>query len=148
MLEVGSLAPAFSGVDQHGNTVTLDSALAGGRLVLYFYPKDFTRVCTAQACTFRDATPDLLTLSARVIGVSTDDRDTHGKFADRYMVPYPLLADRDGTIARAYQADRWLIGFAKRITYVIDRDRKILGAFHHELSAEKHLTDVKATLRR
>jgi peroxiredoxin Q/BCP len=146
MLALGSKAPDFTGLDQHGNQLSLSQLLERGRLVLYFYPRDFTRVCTTQVCLFRDFSAELSKLSASVAGVSTDASDTHRKFAERYRVDFPLLADADGQISRAYQADRWLLNLSKRITYVIDIDRTILGAFQHELSAEKHLEDVKRTL--
>lgn len=147
MLLIDTIAPDFTGLDQHGNQLTLAQLLERGRLVLYFYPRDFTRVCTTQVCLFRDFVAELRELSASVAGVSTDTSDTHRKFAERYQVTFPLLADADGQISRAYQTDRWLLNLSKRITYVIDVNRKILGAFQHELSAEKHLEDVKRTLR-
>jgi peroxiredoxin Q/BCP len=146
MLALGSIAPEFTGLDQHGNQLTLARLLERGRLILYFYPRDFTRVCTTQVCLFRDFTSELRKLSASVAGVSTDASETHRKFAERYQVTFPLIADGDGAISRAYQADRWLLNLSKRITYVIDIDGCILGAFQHELSAEKHLDDVKRTL--
>lgn len=146
MLSLGSIAPEFYGVDQRGASHSLALLLEKGRLVLYFYPRDFTRVCTTQVCLFRDTADQLSALSASVCGVSTDSADTHRRFADEYQVPFPLLADPDGQISRSYQADRWLLNLSKRITYVIGTDRKILGAFHHELSAEKHLADVNRTL--
>jgi peroxiredoxin Q/BCP len=146
MLSPGSIAPEFFGIDQHGNSLSLALLLKQGKLVLYFYPRDFTRVCTTQVCLFRDTAEELRALSANVVGVSTDGADTHRKFAERYQVQFSLLADPDGQISRSYQTDRWLLNLSKRITYVIGEDRKILGAFHHELSAEKHLQDVKKTL--
>ena len=146
MLPIGSKAPDFNGLDQDGNLLTLDQLLERSRLVLYFYPRDFTRVCTTQVCLFRDFTTELRELSATVAGVSTDPSETHRKFAAQYQVSFPLLADPDGEISRSYEADRWLLNLSKRITYVIDRKRTILGAFHHEFSAEKHLEDVKRTL--
>jgi len=146
MLALGSRAPDFSGLDQHGNQQSLSGLLEQGRLILYFYPRDFTRVCTTQVCLFRDFAGELRKLSASVAGVSTDATDTHRKFAERYQVSFPLLADPDGQISRLYQADRWLLNLSKRITYVIDVDARILGAFQHELSAEKHIDDVKRTL--
>lgn len=146
MLALGSIAPEFTGLDQHGNQLTLARLLERGRLILYFYPRDFTRVCTTQVCLFRDFASELRKLSASVAGVSTDASETHRKFAERYQVTFPLIADGDGAISRAYQADRWLLNLSKRITYVIDIDGCILGAFQHELSAEKHLDDVKRTL--
>jgi peroxiredoxin Q/BCP len=146
MLAIGDIAPEFTGLDQHGNQLSLARLLERGRLILYFYPRDFTRVCTTQVCLFRDFATELRKLSASVAGVSTDASDTHRKFAERYQVTFPLIADSDGAISRAYQADRWLLNLSKRITYVIDVDGRILGAFQHELSAEKHIDDVKRTL--
>lgn len=144
-LTPGSIAPDFEGVDQNGATVTLDGLLAGGRLVLYFYPRDFTRVCTAEACLFRDATRELSQLNANIAGVSTDAAESHARFATQHQIGFRLIADPERRITRAYDADRWL-GFTKRVTYVIDADKKILGAFHHELSAQKHLQDVRRVL--
>lgn len=149
MLALGTLAPPFRGVDQAGTAVTLDDLLADGRrLVLYFYPRDFTRVCTAQACLFRDLARELAALSANVAGVSRDSADTHARFAAHYGLDFRLIADPDGSIARAYDAERWLLPFAKRVTYVIDEQRTIQGAFQHELSATRHLDDVLALLRK
>lgn len=147
MLALGSKAPDFNGLDQDGNLLSLDRLLEHGRLVLYFYPRDFTRVCTTQVCLFRDFAGELRDLSASVVGVSTDRSETHKKFAAQYKVSFPLLADPDGEISRAYEAHRWLLSLSKRITYVIDPNRTILGAFHHEFSAEKHLEDVRRALR-
>lgn len=146
MLKVGTLAPEFSGLDQHGNTLTLGSLLERGRLVLYFYPKDFTRVCTAQACTFRDATEGLAALGANVVGVSGDGAASHQRFGTEHRVPFSLIADPVRRIIKPYGASLPVINHTLRVTYVIDTDRRILGAFHHELSAAKHLEDVKRVL--
>ena len=141
----GSAAPDFEGVDQSGAKITLDELLSLGRLVLYFYPRDFTRVCTSQAYLFRDASRELAQLNATIAGVSTDSASSHAKFATEHQIPFRLIADPERRITRAYDADRWL-GFTKRVTYVIGSDKKILGAFQHELSAQKHLEDVRRVL--
>lgn len=146
MLKVGDLAPEFTAQDQHGNTITLTGLLERGRLVLYFYPRDFTPVCTAQACTFRDASADLGSLSANVVGVSGDAVDSHQRFAEKHGVPFSLIADTERRIIKPYRALVPLINHTLRITYVIDTNRRILGAFHHEFSAAKHLEDVKRAL--
>ena len=146
MLKVGELAPEFSGRDQHGKTVTLRGSLARGRLIIYFYPKDFTPVCTAQACTFRDASEDLAELGATVIGVSGDNSDSHQRFAEKHGVPFSLLVDPERRIIKAYGASMPILNRTLRVTYGIDTNRRILGAFHHELSAAKHLSDVKRAL--
>jgi peroxiredoxin Q/BCP len=145
MLSIGDTAPDFSGQDQHGKPVSLGALLERGKLVIYFYPKDFTPVCTAQACTFRDASLDLASLGANVVGVSGDSTDSHLRFADKHSVPFSLLSDPDHHIIKAYGAT-WLFGRIRRVSYVIGTDRRILGAFHHELSAAKHLHDVKSVL--
>jgi peroxiredoxin Q/BCP len=146
MLKVGALAPEFTAQDQHGKTLTLGSLLERGRLVLYFYPRDFTPVCTAQACTFRDASADLSELSANVVGVSGDALGSHQRFSNEHQVPFSLIADPERRIIKPYGAMLPLIHHTLRVTYVIGTDRRILGVFHHELSAAKHLADVKRLL--
>jgi peroxiredoxin Q/BCP len=146
MLKVGTLAPEFSAQDQHGKALTLASLLERGRLILYFYPKDFTPVCTAQACTFRDASEGLSELGANVVGVSGDKDDSHQRFSTEHRVPFSLIADPERRIIKAYGASIPIINHTLRVTYVIDTNRRILGAFHHELSAAKHLNDVKRAL--
>jgi peroxiredoxin Q/BCP len=146
MLAVGDLAPDFSGQDQHGKQVSLSTLLERGRLVLYFYPKDFTPVCTAQACTFRDAQSELAELSTNVVGISGDSADSHGRFGEKHRVSFSLLSDPEHRIIKAYGATWPLFNRIRRVTYVIGTDRRILGAFNHELSAEKHLADVKRVL--
>ncbi|MEO6601723.1 MAG: peroxiredoxin [Polyangiaceae bacterium] len=148
MLKVGDTAPEFTAQDQRGESLTLSGLLARGRLVLYFYPKDFTPVCTAQACTFRDASTELSTLSANVVGVSGDKEESHQRFSERHGVPFSLIADPERHLIKAYGALSRIFNRTLRVTYVIDTNRRILGAFHHELSATKHLNDVKAVLDR
>ena len=146
MLKVGDLAPEFSAQDQHGKIITLSSALERGRLILYFYPRDFTPVCTAQACTFRDASEGLSQLGATVIGVSKDSAASHQRFSDKHSVPFSLLDDPERRIIKAYKATLPILGNTLRVSYVIDTNRRVLGAFHHELSAAKHLSDVQRAL--
>ena len=146
MLAIGDTAPNFSGVDQHGQALSLSSLLQRGKLVLYFYTKDFTLVCTAQACTFRDATTELAELGTNVVGVSGDTAASHERFGKEHRVPFSLLSDPDHQIIEAYGATWPLFGRIRRVTYVIGQDARILGAFNHELSAAKHLSCVKRLL--
>jgi len=143
VLTVGDPAPDFSALDQDGHRVTLDELVKDSHVVLYFYPKDFTPVCTAQACAFRDVEQELARGGLHVVGVSGDDHDSHRRFATQHRVPYRLLSDPDRTIQNAYGARQLLGFFAKRVTYVIDREKRIRGAFHHELSATKHIEAVR-----
>jgi peroxiredoxin Q/BCP len=146
MLAIGDTAPDFSGIDQKGEAVSLGALLERGKLVLYFYPKDFTPVCTAQACAFRDATSEMAELGSNVVGISGDTAESHRRFAERHQVPFSLLADPDHRIIKSYAATWPFFGRIRRVTYVIGQDRKIAGAFNHELSAAKHLVDVKRLL--
>jgi peroxiredoxin Q/BCP len=101
LLEPGTLAPDFTAPDQHGNAFTL-SSLRGQKVALYFYPKDDTPGCTAQACNLRDNEAQLAAQGIKVVGVSTDDAASHGKFAQKYDLAFPLVADADKAIVQAY----------------------------------------------
>lgn len=100
-LKEGDKAPVFKGVDQSGNKVSL-SDLKGKKVILYFYPKDMTPGCTAQACNLRDNYTALLKKGYAVVGVSTDGEKSHQKFAEKYELPFPLLADEDRKIVEQY----------------------------------------------
>ncbi|RFM34834.1 thioredoxin-dependent thiol peroxidase [Chitinophaga silvisoli] len=100
-LKEGDKAPIFKGVDQSGNKVSL-SDLKGKKVILYFYPKDMTPGCTAQACNLRDNYTALLKKGYAVVGVSTDGEKSHQKFAEKYELPFPLLADEDRKIVEQY----------------------------------------------
>ena len=100
-IKVGAPAPDFTLPDENGKMVSL-ADFRGKRVVLYFYPKDDTPGCTAQACGFRDALPDIEERNAVVIGISPDDAKSHGKFKTKYNLPFILLADTEHTVAEAY----------------------------------------------
>ena len=99
--EPGTLAPDFTAPDQHGIFFTL-SSLRGHKVALYFYPKDDTPGCTAQACNLRDNEAQLAAQGIKVVGVSTDDAASHAKFAQKYDLAFPLVADPDKSIVQAY----------------------------------------------
>lgn len=147
MLEVGKKAPDFQATDQRGRRFSLSEATSGGPVVVYFYPRDFTPVCTQQACLFRDAYEDLTGVASEIVGVSLDGDESHGRFAERHGLPFPLVADQDKSIARAFGVLQLFGLFTKRVTFVIDRDMVVRGVFHHELSAQKHVDQVRDLLR-
>lgn len=127
---IGKKAPAFKGKDQNGNLRSL-SEFKGKKLVLYFYPKDDTPGCTAQACDLRDNYKQLLKAGYAVIGVSPDDEKKHKKFIAKYDLPFDLLADTDNKIAGAYGVwveksmyGRKYMGIA-RTTFLIDENGKL-----------------------
>lgn len=103
-LNIGDQAPDFEGSTQNGEKISL-SSLKGKKVVLYFYPKDNTPGCTAQACNLRDNYEALMAKGYQVIGVSTDDEQSHQKFIDKFELPFPLIADIDKSIHEKY--DVW-----------------------------------------
>lgn len=146
MLQVGDLAPDFRSTDQHGYACTLDNLLRDGPLVLYFYPRDFSFVCTKEACAFRDEHAAFTIAGALICGVSTDSSESHERFAAANEIPFPLVADEKKEIVRSYDVEAFFGVFAKRVTYVIGQDRRIASVHHHELSPRRHVEEVKRTL--
>jgi peroxiredoxin Q/BCP len=100
-LKAGDKAPYFEGIDQNGNTVSLNS-LAGKTIIIYFYPKDDTPGCTAEACSLRDEHQYLGNNNFAVVGVSADDAKSHAKFAAKYDLPFPLIADTNMSVIKAF----------------------------------------------
>jgi thioredoxin-dependent peroxiredoxin len=130
MIEEGKPAPDFELSSDAGETIRL-SELRGKPVVLYFYPKDDTPGCTAQACGIRDAYGEFQSEGAVVLGVSPDDERSHGKFRDKYGLPFPLLADTDHSVAEQYGVwgekkymGRTYLGVS-RWTFVIDEDGNV-----------------------
>ncbi|MDX5326566.1 MAG: thioredoxin-dependent thiol peroxidase [Bacteroidota bacterium] len=137
-LQPGDKAPDFSAIDQHGNAISL-SDFKGRKVILYFYPKDDTPGCTAEACNFRDNNSKLLSKGFQVIGVSADNEAKHKKFAEKYSLPFPLIPDTEREIIEKYGVwgkkkfmGREFDGI-HRETFVIDEEGKI----------DKVLTKVK-----
>jgi len=124
------MAPQFTGKDQDGRTVSLKD-FKGKKVILYFYPKDDTPGCTAEACNLRDNYEDLLSRGFAIMGVSPDDVKSHGKFRTKYELPFSLIADPEKTIIKAYGAwgEKSMYGKTYegvlRTTFVIDESGKI-----------------------
>jgi len=134
-LKVGAKAPAFALRDQSGKRVRL-SEFKGRRIVVYFYPKADTPGCTTQACSLQEALPSLKRLKAQVIGISPDPPDKQKKFAQKYGLKFPLLADEDHAVAEAWGAwgDKTLYGRKFkgiiRSAFVIDEQGKLQATFY------------------
>lgn len=128
LLAEGSKAPDFQGRDQDGHPIRL-ADFAGRPLVLYFYPADMTYGCTKEACSFRDDQERFRALGAAVVGVSVQDEASHREFRAKENLNFPLIADTDKAITRAYRALSF-IGVAKRVTYVIGPEGTILLALN------------------
>ena len=147
MLEKGSQAPDFDLVDQDGRRHTLKALLNDGPLILYFYPADFTPGCTKEACSFRDLHQELMKAKLRVVGVSPQDVDSHRAFADKHHLNFPLLADPDKTVIKAYDLDGPLGLSVRRGTYLIGRDGRIRDSVLADLRIGAHEDFVRAAIK-
>jgi len=124
--KVGDTAPLFTGKDQDGKDFKLGDLVGKKVVLLYFYPKDFTGGCTKEACGFRDRVGELQKDNVQVVGVSFDSAESHKKFAEQYQLPFTLLADSDGRIADAYGVKMDGKEMAKRVSFLIGLDGKIV----------------------
>lgn len=127
MIKIGDIAPDFSGKNQNGEHISL-STFKGKKLVLYFYPKDNTPGCTAEACDLRDNYERFLSLGYKIIGVSKDNEKSHKGFAEKFNLPFDLISDPDTTILQAYNSwgekkfmGRTFMGILRK-TFVIDEN--------------------------
>ncbi len=148
MLNVGDRAPAFEAHTDSGDTVSLDGLLAEGPFVLYFYPADFTPVCTKEACMFRDAHPRLVEAGVRVFGVSPQGTSSHAAFREKHDLNFPLLADPDKQIVKAYGATLPLGLGVRRVSYLIGRDGVIAGRAVADLRVGPHEAFVDRVVAR
>ncbi len=142
-LSAGVRAPQFSAPDQTGQTRSL-ADFRGKAVVLYFYPRDATPGCTAEACAFRDAWDRIEEAGGQVIGVSTDDVESHAAFAEDHELTFPLLADTDGKIAESYGVPS-TFGLLSRMTFIIDGSGVIRRTFT-EVDPAVHAQEVIAVL--
>ena len=146
MLQVGQKAPYFEGTDENGNVVKLTD-FAGKKLVLYFYPKDSTPGCTAEACDLRDNYHRFIALGYNVLGVSRDSTASHQKFIAKYELPFHLIADTDLIILKAYEAwgEKKMYGKVTegtlRTTYIIDENGKIIDAIG-KVDTKNHTSQI------
>ena len=146
MLKNGSKAPEFALADQGGRRHTLKSLLADGPLILYFYPADFTPGCTKEACSFRDLHQEMLKARLRVVGVSPQDTDSHRQFADKHDINFPLLADPDKAVVKAYDLDGPLGFGVRRGTYLIGTDGTIKDSVLADLRIGAHEAFVRKAI--
>ncbi|KAA9339597.1 peroxiredoxin [Hymenobacter busanensis] len=147
MLQVGDPAPDFTLTTTDGTPFRLADQ-RGRSVVLYFYPKDDTPGCTAQACSFRDQYEEFQDLGAEVVGISSDDEASHQKFTKKHRLPFPLLADAGGQVRKLYEVPRALLGLLPgRVTYVIDPEGTIRYIFNSLQRATDHVAEAKKMLQ-
>jgi len=147
MIGVGDRAPAFDVETSDGGRIQLDEALARGPLVLFFYPKDNTAICTAEVCSFRDAYTAFTEIGAQVLGISSDDTRSHKAFAGKHGLPFPLASDPQGAVRKAYGVPKTFGVFPGRVTFVIDRGGIVRSAFNAQFTAGKHIDTALDVLR-
>jgi peroxiredoxin Q/BCP len=147
-IRVGDTAPDFELSDETGTDRRLRDLLAGGPVVLFFYPAAMTLGCTRESCHFRDLATEFDELGAQRVGISADPVDKQKRFSDMHSFGYPLLSDVDRSVATAFGVKR---GFGltpvKRSTFVIDRDGTVLAVVHSEINMNKHADAALDALR-
>ena len=140
-VQVGDVAPDFALPSQAGNEVHLSDFL-GKNVVLYFYPKDNTGGCTAEACAFRDSYEVFTGAGAEVLGVSSDSVETHQQFATRQKLPFILLSDSNGIVRKLYGVPATFGILPGRVTYVIDKEGIVRHIFSSQFTPEKHIEEA------
>jgi len=146
MLKVGDQAPDFETTDQDGNLVSLSSLLERGPVILYFYPADFTPICTAQACAFRDNSDALEDAAIQILGVSPQSAASHRRFASSYQLTFPLLSDERKQIIRAYGVDGPLGFGVRRATFLVNEQGRISNRVVSDLFVGSHMDFVRTVL--
>ncbi|MFC9097014.1 peroxiredoxin [Streptomyces sp. NPDC057072] len=147
-VEVGTVIEDFDLPDETGAQRRLSELLVDGPVVLFFYPAALSRGCTAEACHFRDLAAEFAAVGARPVGISGDSVERQQEFAGRHTLGFPLLSDVEGTVRERFGVRR---GFSmtptKRVTFVVDQDRKVLEVVRSELRMSAHADRALAALR-
>lgn len=141
-VRVGDRAPDFTLPDQLGEAVRLGDLVGKKNVVLYFYPKDATPGCTAEARAFRDAYDTFTAADTEVLGVSSDSIKSHKRFAAKHQLPFRLLSDREGAVRALYGVERTLGILPGRVTYVIDRSGVVQHVYSSQLAATRHVREA------
>jgi peroxiredoxin Q/BCP len=144
---VGDPAPNFALPNAAGEVVRLSDFLGKKDVVLYFYPKDYTPGCTAEACSFRDNYEVITEMGAEVLGISSDSQESHQGFAAQHRLPFPLLSDEDGAVRKRYAVPATLGLLPGRVTYVIDKQGIIRHVFVSQINIDRHIAEALAGLR-
>lgn len=155
LLKIGDEAPEFEVTARQAGQdrpLSLRSILAEKNLVLYFYPRDFTPGCTREACGFRDNYHELQgAADTEVVGVSVDDAESHDRFAREHELTFPLVSDPQRRLAKLYGATstlRDVMGITARLTFVIDRSRKIVAIFDSSIRMSQHVDGARDAIHR
>lgn len=142
-VQVGDAVPSFQLQDQNGELFDLNSFKGNTAMVIYFYPKDDTPGCTKEACSFRDSYETFTDKNIKVIGISSDDVESHKNFADKYNLPFTLLADTENKVRDMFGVKANAFGLIPgRVTYVIDKEGEVIFMYQSQLQAKKHIEEA------
>ncbi len=142
------VAPDFSLKDQNGKTVKLSDYKGKKNVVVYFYPKDNTPICTKESCSFRDAYEKFKDMGAEVIGISSDSVESHKNFAKEHKLPFTLLSDVNSELREAWGVPKTAKILPGRVTYVIDKKGVVKHIFNSAMDSTKHMEEAKAVLEK
>ncbi len=146
-LRIGDPAPDFSLPSSNGEMVRLSDFRGKSAVVLFFYPKDNSPACTMEACSFRDSYEAFREVGAEVIGISSDSEKSHRGFAERFRLPYLLLADADGAVRARYGVARTFGLFPGRVSYLIDREGIVRHIFSSQFQPWRHVAEALEVLK-
>ncbi|MEZ5198603.1 MAG: peroxiredoxin [Bacteroidales bacterium] len=148
-ITVGSIIPDFTLKDQNGKDFKVFNFVGSYNLVIYFYPKDDTPGCTAEACAFRDQYEDFNDKGAMVIGISSDSPESHKRFAEKHNLSFTLLSDEDGKLRKQFGVPTDFLGLLPgRVTYVVDKSGAIRNIFNSQFNFKKHIKEALKILDR
>jgi peroxiredoxin Q/BCP len=146
-IRVGDRAPEFAATTADGEPIRLADFLGKRAVVLFFYPKDGTPVCTKEACAFRDSYEKFVDAGAEVIGISSDSTETHREFINEHRLPFPLISDAGDSLRRAFGVSKTLGVLPGRVTYVIDKNGIVRMIFSAQFASDQHVREALESVR-
>jgi thioredoxin-dependent peroxiredoxin len=147
MLKIGDIAPDFELLNQHGQTVKLSELCQQKMVVLFFYPKNETHICTAEACAFRDRHQDFSEAGAELIGISRDSIKSHQSFAKNHGLNYQLLSDHKNKVRKLFGVPNAFIFIPGRVTFVINKQMQIVHVFDSMRKFEQHVAEALKAIK-
>ncbi len=148
-IKVGDQVPEFVLKDQNGEDFSISELIGKKSMVIYFYPKDETKVCTVEACSFRDSYEVFQDMNCEVIGISNDGESSHKSFAENHKLPFVLLSDEKNRVRNLFNVPKDMFGLMPgRYTYVIDTTGRVIHVFNSAFNGEKHVKESLAALKK
>ncbi len=146
-VQIGDKTPDFELADQTGNRVRLYDLIGKQNIVLFFYPKDNSPGCTREACAFRDSYEVFQEQGTEVIGISSDNEDSHKKFSEKHKLPYTLLSDKEGKVRKLFGVPKTMGFLPGRVTYIIDKQGIVQQLFNSQLNFKGHIEEALNVLK-